>query len=461
MSAVGLALAGCAEFQDRPLDPAAAAARVEARSLADPGLRRFMESLLPVAAWPPQAWDLDRLTLAAIYFHPDLALARAQADLADAAAITAAQRPNPFITLTPTWIRNLGTTAAAPWIAATLVSIPVETAGKRGYRMDRAARLADAARLRLADAAWQARARLRQAMLEVYAAQEAERLSRQQFAIEAAMNQRLAQQLAAGEIARLELIRSQTALSHAELAVSAAVKRRAESRVMLAAAIGLPVEALAGVELDFASLAAPPALDALPLSRLREAALRRRPDLLAALADYAAAQSALQLEIANQYPNIQANPGYTWEVGEHRWALGAMMPLPILHQNQGAIVEAEARRRESAARFDALQTRVLQDIDRARAGLEAVSAKWDAAEKQTSIQQDKLHSAQTLLQAGETDRLALLGAEWELAVAERARLDVLVETQQAANTLEDSLRFPVASTLTPALISAASAKAIP
>jgi len=167
------------------------------------------------------------------------------------------------------------------------------------------------------------------------------------------------------------------------------------------------------------------------------------------------------LEIANQYPNIQANPGYTWEVGEHRWALGAMMPLPILHQNQGAIVEAEARRRESAARFDALQTRVLQDIDRARAGLEAVSAKWDAAEKQTSIQQDKLHSAQTLLQAGETDRLALLGAEWELAVAERARLDVLVETQQAANTLEDSLRFPVASTLTPALISAASAKAIP
>ena len=48
-----------------------------------------------------------------------------------------------------------------------------------------------------------------------------------------------------------------------------------------------------------------------------------------------------------------------------------MMPLPLMHQNQGAIAEAEARRREFAARFDMLQTRILEDIDRARAGLEA------------------------------------------------------------------------------------------
>jgi hypothetical protein len=40
-------------------------------------------------------------------------------------------------------------------------------------------------------------------------------------------------------------------------------------------------------------------------------------------------------------------------------------------------------------------------------------------------------------------------------------LDVLVETQQAVNALEDSLRYPVASALTPALISASSAKEIP
>jgi outer membrane protein TolC len=460
--ALSLSLAGCAEFQDHPLDPAASAARIEARSLADAGLRRFMESLLgPLAEWPPKAWDLDRLTLVAIHHHPDLAVARAQADMADAAAITAAQRPNPFITLTPTWISNLATAAAAPWIATTAISIPIETAGKRGYRMDRAAQLTDTARLRVVDMAWQARARLRLALLEVYAAQEAERLSQNQLGIQEAMSQRLEQQLAAGEIARPEVIRSHIALNQLRLNISAARKRSAESRVMLAAAIGVPVDALAGVELDFANLSAPPALEALPLHRLREAALRKRPDLLAALADYAAAQSALQLEIANQYPNLQANPGYAWEVGEHRWTLGAMMQLPILHQNQGAIAEAEAKRSESAARFDVLQTRILEDIDRARASLETVLAKWDDAERQRGIQRDGLRSAQALFRAGETDRLALLGAELELAAAERARLDVLVETQQAVNALEDSLRYPVASALTPALISASSAKEIP
>ncbi len=461
--ALSLSVSGCAEFDDRPLNSSASATRIQARRLNDPGLRRWAVSLLPAAAWPPKAWDLDRLTLAAIYYHPDLVVARTQAEMAEAAEVTAAQRPNPYITVTPTWISNLGQLAAAtaaPWIAANILSIPIETFGKRGFRMDRTAWLSAAARLRVADAAWQARARLRLALLEVYAAAEAERLSQNQLGIQQAMTQRLEQQLAAGEIARPEVIRSHITLNQLQLNVRGAQKRRAESRVLLAAAIGIPVDALAGIEFDFANFSTPPLLNTLPLPHLRDAALRERPDVLAALSDYAAAQSALQLEIANQYPNIQLNPGYTWEVGEHRWSLGAMMPLPILHQNQGQIAEAEAKRGESAARFDALQKRILDDIDRVRAGLDALLSKWDDAERQMGIQQDSLRSAQALFQTGETDRLALLGAELELAAAERARLDVLVETQQSANVLEDTLRYPIASTLTPSLIAVSATKEV-
>jgi outer membrane protein, heavy metal efflux system len=226
----------------------------------------------------------------------------------------------------------------------------------------------------------------------------------------------------------------------------------AESRVMLAAAIGVPVDALSGIEIDFTAISKPPELASIPVQSLKETALRQRPDVLAALADYAATQSALQLEIANQYPNIQANPGYAWEMGEHRWALGATMQLPVLHQNQGPIAEAEAKRHELAVRFEALQMRILGDIDRAHAGLAAVHAKWLDAEKQMRLQQENLQSAQALFKAGETDPLALLGVELEGAVAERARLDVLVETQQALNGLEDTLRYPIASTLTATLI---------
>ncbi len=443
---------GCAQFQDRPLKPGESVVRIESRTLIGKGLQAFIESLLGrKTVWPFKAWDIDQLTLAAIYYHPDLALARAQADSADAGTITAAQRPNPSITLTPTWIRNLAT-AAVPWIAASAISIPIETAGKRDFRINKTGHLTDAARLRIADAVWLVRGRLRLAMLEVFAAQEAEQLLQRQLSIQQAMTERLEQQLSAGEMSRLEVMRSHLALNQLQLNIGAARKRVAESRVMLATAIGVPVDALTGIDLDFTNLSKPPELDNIPVHNLKEIALRERPDVLAALADYSAAQSALQLEIANQYPNIQANPGYAWEMGEHRWALGATMQLPVLHQNQGPIAEAEAKRRELAVRFEALQLRILGDIDRAHAGLAAVLAKWLDAEKQKQLQHDNLNSVQALLQAGEADRLALLGTELENAVAERARLDVLIETQQALNALEDTLRHPLASTLTAAQI---------
>jgi cobalt-zinc-cadmium efflux system outer membrane protein len=452
---LSLSVTGCARFQDRPLSPADSAVRIEARTLSSPALREFIESVVGrhAAVWPFKTWDIDRLTLAAIYYHPDLALARAQAETADAATTTAAQRPNPSITVTPTWVRNLAT-AAVPWIAASAINIPIETAGKRGFRIDKTEHLTDAARLRVADAAWLVRGRLHLAMLEAYAAQVAERLLQRQLTIQQAMTERLEQQLSVGEITRLEVMRSHLASNQLQLNVRTAQKRGAESRVMLAAAIGVPVDALSGIELDFTALSKPPELDSIPIQNLKEIALRKRPDVLAALSDYAAAQSALQLEIANQYPNIQVNPGYTWEMGEHRWALGATaLQLPIFHQNQGPIAEAEAKRHELTVRFEALQMRILGDIDRAHAGLTAVHAKWLDAEKQMRLQQENLQSAQALFQAGETDPLALLGAELEGAVAERARLDVLVETQQALNGLEDTLRYPIASMLTATVIS--------
>ena len=445
---------GCARFQDHPLNPADSALRIETRTLSSPALREFIENVVGhKTALPFKVWDIDQLTLAAIYFHPDLALARAQAETADAAITTAGQRPNPNITLSPTWVTNLAT-AATPWIIAAYINLPIETAGKRGFRLDKTRHLTDAARLRIADAAWLARGRLRLAMLEAYAAQEAERLLQQQITIQQAMSQRLEQQLSVGEITRLEVMRSHLALNQMKLNASAARKRNAESRVLLATAIGIPVAALAGIEFDFSNLAQPPDLNLFPVANLREIALRKRPDVLAALADYAAAQSALQLEIANQYPNIQANPGYTFDLGANYWTLGATaLQLPILNQNQGPIAEAEAKRRELAVRFEALQMRVLGDIDRVHSGLTAVFAKWRDAEKQMRLQQENLQSAQALFQAGETDCLNLLGVELESAVAERARLDVLVETQQALNGLEDTLRYPIASTLTATLIS--------
>ena len=182
-SLLSLSLIGCIQFQDRPLDPADSAFQIETRTLSSEGLREFIENTTGrETSWPFQARDVDQLTLAAMYYHPDMALARAQAGNADAATTTAAQRPNPSSMLLPTWVSNVAA-GINPWILVSAINIPIEVAGKRQFRIEKAEHLADAAYLRISEAAWLARARLWLAMLEAWAAKEFERLIQQQLTI--------------------------------------------------------------------------------------------------------------------------------------------------------------------------------------------------------------------------------------------------------------------------------------
>ncbi|MDD5272474.1 MAG: TolC family protein [Methylovulum sp.] len=432
-------LTGCAHFQDRPLEPHVSASRLQARSLNGGELRQFLDAT-HISKQAP--WNLDTLTLAAWFYHPDMALIRAQAAMADAAGVTAAQRPNPSVAITPTWISNLAD--AMPWIFVSSVSIPIETAGKRGLRMDRSKHLDNAARLRIADTAWLVRGRLRLALLDTYAAQTSLGLLQQQQHLQERINQGLREQQQAGELANSDVLAAQLALAQVQVNVSAAEKKCADSQALLAAAIGIPVSGLAGISLDFSEFAQIPDVQKLPLKPLTATALRERPDVLAMLAEYAAAQAALQLEIANQYPNIQANPGYTWNTGENRWLMGlAALQLPIVNQNQGLIAEMAAKRQETAVRFEALQLRIIAEIDRAHAAVLAVRPRVETTAQLLRNRQSNVAYTQALVIAGEADAHALAIAELEQSLAERSRLDVLVESQQAIAQLEAALRYPV------------------
>ena len=97
----GLALAsGCVHFQPRQLEPARTAGHLEARTLNDPDLRAFIQTNAPTIApsnWPPSSWNLSLLAIAALYYHPDMEVARAKLAAADAAVISAGARPNPTL----------------------------------------------------------------------------------------------------------------------------------------------------------------------------------------------------------------------------------------------------------------------------------------------------------------------------------------------------------------------------
>jgi len=208
----------------------------------------------------------------------------------------------------------------------------------------------------------------------------------------------------------------------------------------MAEAIGLPLRSIDGIDFTFDW---EQSTDARLLSaEARREGLQGRADILAALADYAASQSALQLEIAKQYPDLHFNPGYQYDQGENKWQLGLSIELPVLNRNQGPIAEAEARRDEVAARFLALQAKVISEIDRALLNRAAVLEQLQQLENLQSAQRQQLNQLEVSLQAGAADQVELLTARIEFATTELSRLDALVKKQQAIGLLEDALQRP-------------------
>ena len=56
----------------------------------------------------------------------------------------------------------------------TELDIPIETAGKRGYRIEQSQALSEAARVHIARIAWQVRGRVRASLLALYSAEQSE-----------------------------------------------------------------------------------------------------------------------------------------------------------------------------------------------------------------------------------------------------------------------------------------------
>jgi len=438
----GLAIvsfSACVRFNPRPLAASKAAADFESRSLSDSGLRVFLETNGVSGEWPRRAWDLQALTLAAFYFSPELDVARAQWGTAQAALRTAGQRPNPTLSISPQY--NTTTFTPSPWIAAINLDLPVETAGKRGHRIAKARHLSDAAKFNIAAVAWRVRGKLRQTMVELHAATEQEQLLSAQQAAQEENVKLLEAQLAAGAVSAAEVTRERIALDTTMLMLQDAKRLRSESRVTLAEVIGVPARALDTVDISFAGLdRLPPDLD---LQTARRQALLSRADILEALSEYAASEVALRMEIARQYPDIHLSPGYEYDQSDNKWGVGLAFELPSLNLNKGQIAEAEARRAERAARFNALQASVLAEIDRTFAAYSAATEKSAAAASLVANLEKQERLSRGRFEAGEVSRSEVIAAQVELAAARLACAAATAGAQQALTRLEEALQSPV------------------
>lgn len=442
-AAILFLVVGCARFEAKPLSPQRMAEQFEARTLDDPQLKTFLEANLnrDLAGWPLHEWDFDALTLAALFYHPSLDVARAQLAVAQAGVTTAGGRPNPVADVAPQYTTN-AESGVSPWIAALTLDTMIETAGKRGYRIERAKQESESARLNLAEQAWQVRSRLRTRLLDHAVAHRRVALLRDVQEIQEQMVKLLEGRLAAGAIASTDMMIARVALIRTQGDLVEAQRQAVESRAAVAEALGVPLRALEGRELKFdLSISAEVGRD-MESVEIRRRALHSRADILAALADYAASQSTLQLEIAKQYPDIHLGPGYEFDQGSHKWGLGVGAELPVLNRNEGPIAEAEAKRDEAAARFLALQAQVIAEIDRAIVVRAASQEQLRQLDTLLDTHQRHVQSIEAMVKAGGADQLELSSARLEAALTEVARLDAMTKAQQALGQLEDAVQVP-------------------
>ncbi len=442
LATVGL-LSGCAHYKyhPAPLSPPALSQVLEARSLDDSDLRTWMDHSagFKPSSWPMREWDLNTLTLAAFYFNPDLDVARANAAAADAAITTAAAKPNPSVSFAP----GYQTPNPTQFITSFDFSLPIETAGKRGYRIANATQLSKASRLQFGQTAWVVRSRVRATLVDYLFAVQAAELLRREEGLRNTYVELTERRFRAGEIPLPDVTAARIDQTALRLTLRNAEGQVHTTHVALAAAIGIPDSGLAGKSLVCPEVDQPPAPTSLPAKSLRSEAIQNRLDVQRALAQYEAAQSTLQLEVALQYPDINLGPAYAYEEGSNFISLSLSAVLPLRNRNEGPIAEAEAQRKVVGAQLLAVQSTVMADTDRSLGQYAAAYTTLGEAERSVSQLQEQQRAAIRMLQSGETEQLTVTAAELQTSVAERARLDAIHQAQLSLGLVEDALQRPI------------------
>jgi cobalt-zinc-cadmium efflux system outer membrane protein len=443
-------LGGCAHYEPEPLVPAESLSRLESRTLDDPLLLEFIEATVGrKPATGHLSWDLATLTAAALYYQPDIPLVQSALQAAQAASITAHQRPNPTLSLDMSF---------SPTTVSPVIDFLIETFGRPGYRTARARALVDAARYDVAVAAWQVYGRVRKALLRLWAAESKTSLERRRLELQEQLVGLLERRLAEGMVSGLDVARERGSRDQVSLAVREAEGQRNAARAELAAAVGVPLRAFDGVALSFAAFEPKPERpDTERAAELRRDALLERADLRALLARHAASDAALRLEIARQFPSFRLglSNNYEFGVNEHEVGVSVGAELPVLNRNQGPIAEAEAGRREAASQFTALQANILGAIDSALESYDSAARTMATAEASLTDARDRSDRISRALSDGAENRVTLVSAQLQVAVAELARSDAGARLYGVLGVLEDALRQPLFKADMPSLVTIA------
>lgn len=439
LGALTAVLAACATYTPAPIDPAQTVGAFAARRLDAPTLRDAVARVAPEAAagWPPREWDRATLLAVALAQNASLGVARAEVEAALAAEITAGEKQNPTIGLQSEYARR----EPDHWLYGISFDFLLR---RRGDLDSRLAKLGTGgARAQLMERTWNVRHVLIAALSDYENArrrlQVLTELADAQDRLVALQQRRVD----AGEDAPTDLNAALGTAIDIEQQQSQARADAGVAQAAVAAALGLPPEALDTVAIVWPDWGDPPPFAEDRLQNARERALLSRTDLAVAINEYAQAETKLERAIARQYPQFDLHPGYYWDHGVAKWPFDVDFTLPLFNRNRGEIAEATAARTLAGQRMLALQAGIYDEIEAGARAQDIARANLEAARKREDAMSQQLKHADVALGLGADDRMQRTGVE---VLVLRARLEALqaqAQQQAARNALEDALHSPL------------------
>jgi outer membrane protein, heavy metal efflux system len=317
----------------------------------------------------PDRLTIDQVVAEALENNIGLLAERYNVSIAEARLITARLRPNPVLSLSADLldlnIINKPDATAGPPEYIVHVDVPVERGGKRDARIEVAQNSISTAKFRLRNAMRGVVLDAQNAFVDVLLARDAVNLARQNYEALNNVVQINTRRVKAGDLAEVDLLRSQVATLQYQNAVSQAELRlkTAYQRLRLVIGRGLaarPVEAVGELRRD---------TEALAFETVLQEARQLRPDLQAERQEQARSQAELRLQIAagkvdyslgTEYRRQQGVAGTGNSVG-----FFLSMPLPVRDKNQGEIERARREEEQISLQIRSLEQSVDSEVNTA------------------------------------------------------------------------------------------------
>lgn len=303
--------------------------------------------------------------------HPSFQVLQAEIEVAEGAALTAAARPNPDLTLGPGLKR--ASPDGARFHGEAEISQVLEFPGKRALRVSLAEGDARLRKLALEGFGLQLRIEVSRAYYRVSAARRIAGLRADQVQSARAFLQAAEKRVAGGYASDFESMKAQADWIEARRELAEAQAQARSAKLALAGLMGAPSDTAFATDESIDSTAFAPIS-----SEAIAAALERNPAIRAeALRAELAEKGVSAARIANR-PDLTVAPGLEYTREEQVYGMNLSMPLPLWNRGQGEIRAAEAESRRARAE----SARLRQEI---AAGVLAAQEKARAAGEQLAL----------------------------------------------------------------------------